>query len=1344
MKKFTFVLSLLVMLVTTAMAQKAHQRVSHDGWVVTAPNEATTNGNEGGVAFIADDNAKTFYHSNWSSNYDDGNGVNKGKDGLQAFMVELPTALSDITFISYRGRSDNNSSGWARGVRIYVYETLPTGWPADGLSSLNYTQKEELLKSDNANLGEPAFDNNESLWANDRTTKWAMFETPVSGKYVLFVMDSGTDKWLTCSDFQIYQNKEYNKITENAAYRMLARNVAADKKFVDTKTPNSDTYGPTIALGYMPVDTYFKWDSETSAWHISSAVDGDYVSVEKWCAAPESETADGWQLLVNDDETFSLFQSEYKGADKYYRCFLGGDATVNSGVVKLYTDNEKAKAVNFNLLPSLLGTIGAGSTTINDIWDWTSSNYWYINGEYTDLVAATTDKSIDGAVFDAAYIKSYEQQLVVTDDGFLNIEFLWKDGNHRMDLIGVDLVKDGSIVYRDYHVGFTGGNKADNVYNLTNVKADTYTLRYFASNQKNTNSKGNITITYSDLSSLIADQGTALTAKAEYAAAAIASHSILSEEQKTAINDAVSAAQNAYDAVVANPTFDALANIEALIAAIQTTVDNAIYVSSSENLSNNIAYLVSNERGAWVSDTEKLNGTFRTGDVVSLADTKQHIAFLKSDKGNIYLYSVEKKKFVSKDGTYTKYTDTPVQTVYFQNGTVPGYPIVVTFADGSQIGISNGYDPCVITSYNNLGDQGNCVRIELAAAFEPTEALALINDYENIGVFVNELTTIVNNIKAIVNKLDATKVGYYQTSYDYASDLAALETFVANINSKNAEEIKEQITNAEALKDKFTLVLPTAGKYYFVKNNSDLWTSGEYAVYANGEAPAWKAFDEEDLVFWWIAEAVDGGGVSFKSVANETYLTGNEFNSLWSLGNTATAIEFAANGYAGNGNALMTIILTGQMHAAGHISGAGTSGSILSYPNEAASKWEIVEADVDIFRNVVNTELTNLAALAGNLGSGYGYYSCDEEIKAEVESYPSAIPTATLTQLIDMLNTIATFKTTFALNVPQAGSYLRIAYDFGGETGKLYVQGEASGVSGKANSPKMTDAADAASILYFDDSKLLSYTAGLYLNEDGGTRGFQAMNAAAGEASFEAGSVVGTLAVKVPAYMHANVDGTNYFIDHCSGKGSPVHTAHDMIVEAVTELPVTVSAAGYASFYAPVALEIPADGVEVFYATEVAGEYVTLVKIESGKIPANTGVIIKADANTYNFAITSEEVAAIEGNIFKGTVNKQTITKENGSYYVLGIVDEKVGMYNAVNGEDDTTFINAGHKAYMYLAGAASSAGYRFDFDGTTGITEVETENANDAVIYDLTGRRVQDMSRAGIYIVNGKKVLVK
>ena len=47
---------------------------------------------------------------------------------------------------------------------------------------------------------------------------------------------------------------------------------------------------------------------------------------------------------------------------------------------------------------------------------------------------------------------------------------------------------------------------------------------------------------------------------------------------------------------------------------------------------------------------------------------------------------------------------------------------------------------------------------------------------------------------------------------------------------------------------------------------------------------------------------------------------------------------------------------------------------------------------------------------------------------------------------------------------------------------------------------------------------------------------------------------------------------------------------------------------------------------------------------------------------------------------------------------------------------------------------------------GLTSIVEIETEATSPALegIYDLTGRRIDEISKPGIYIVNGKKMLVK
>lgn len=52
-----------------------------------------------------------------------------------------------------------------------------------------------------------------------------------------------------------------------------------------------------------------------------------------------------------------------------------------------------------------------------------------------------------------------------------------------------------------------------------------------------------------------------------------------------------------------------------------------------------------------------------------------------------------------------------------------------------------------------------------------------------------------------------------------------------------------------------------------------------------------------------------------------------------------------------------------------------------------------------------------------------------------------------------------------------------------------------------------------------------------------------------------------------------------------------------------------------------------------------------------------------------------------------------------------------------------------------------------FEFDGskiTTGIDEVKGENGEVKTIFDLTGRKVKEITAPGIYIVNGKKILVK
>lgn len=60
---------------------------------------------------------------------------------------------------------------------------------------------------------------------------------------------------------------------------------------------------------------------------------------------------------------------------------------------------------------------------------------------------------------------------------------------------------------------------------------------------------------------------------------------------------------------------------------------------------------------------------------------------------------------------------------------------------------------------------------------------------------------------------------------------------------------------------------------------------------------------------------------------------------------------------------------------------------------------------------------------------------------------------------------------------------------------------------------------------------------------------------------------------------------------------------------------------------------------------------------------------------------------------------------------------------------------------YCNQAGIKAPTAYQFT--GTTAIENVETE-AENAVIYDLTGRRIDEITEAGIYIINGVKKIVR
>ena len=159
------------------------------------------------------------------------------------------------------------------------------------------------------------------------------------------------------------------------------------------------------------------------------------------------------------------------------------------------------------------------------------------------------------------------------------------------------------------------------------------------------------------------------------------------------------------------------------------------------------------------------------------------------------------------------------------------------------------------------------------------------------------------------------------------------------------------------------------------------------------------------------------------------------------------------------------------------------------------------------------------------------------------------------------------------------------------------------------------------------------------------------------------------------------------------------------------------------------------EGLTAYKVMNATAESVTLQEITSA--PKGTAVVLSGDADTYILHNGDAEEAT--GNIFlaggKQKGNGQTI-------YALGYINEVVGFYLVQDGVSVPA-----DKGYLVIDNVDPADIKTFiPFGGeATGIVSVGTEGGKDAstVIYNLAGQRVQTPTK-GIYIVNGKKVMVK
>ena len=194
------------------------------------------------------------------------------------------------------------------------------------------------------------------------------------------------------------------------------------------------------------------------------------------------------------------------------------------------------------------------------------------------------------------------------------------------------------------------------------------------------------------------------------------------------------------------------------------------------------------------------------------------------------------------------------------------------------------------------------------------------------------------------------------------------------------------------------------------------------------------------------------------------------------------------------------------------------------------------------------------------------------------------------------------------------------------------------------------------------------------------------------------------------------------------GYGDGVYVT-DMLVYAAKSKAV-VGEAGYATFSS--IMNVDMTGVNA-YSAKYNGEEVVLSSVTA--VPANTGVIIQAAANTYELT-NIESADDIADNELK--VSDGTVVGDGSTIYVLNKVADKVGFYLLKSGNK----LAAG-KAYLQIGGGSARAFIRISGMDVTGISTVkQAEGKKDDVIYNMNGQRVSNPTK-GVFIKNGVKFLV-
>jgi lipocalin len=209
--------------------------------------------------------------------------------------------------------------------------------------------------------------------------------------------------------------------------------------------------------------------------------------------------------------------------------------------------------------------------------------------------------------------------------------------------------------------------------------------------------------------------------------------------------------------------------------------------------------------------------------------------------------------------------------------------------------------------------------------------------------------------------------------------------------------------------------------------------------------------------------------------------------------------------------------------------------------------------------------------------------------------------------------------------------------------------------------------------------------------------------------------------------------GTDETIDIVINEGNQ-YLKTIKVTYPVTAANVTIAPAKeYTTYIAPAALDFTGLDIKAYVATEATVSAITVEPVTT--VPAGTALVLKkGNAASYDVPVIASATAPAK-NKLKGSATASYNVEKDGDAYVLSN-----GAFHPVKKGK----LAAG-KAYILKADVPTAAPeLSIVFGNLTGIQNITTAvKQSEGVVFDLQGRKVAQPAK-GLYIVNGKKVVIK